>query len=194
MTLDESWFYLCTSHEIVWLQTGQQPPDRVKHMIGDRKMMITIVWNLHGFHLVDGLPKGQKFNASYYIDNLLQPLLESLSTGPGSGLIIHADNARPHTAQKTLKFCRDNRLEIAPHQPYSPDLAPSDFLLFGHVKYPLEGDEFLLEEALLATIHSVLSNLTGDTLRAIFAKWIERVNWVTLNESHYYRYPKHLHI
>jgi hypothetical protein len=98
MTLDESWFYLWTKHEIVWLQAGQQPPDRVKHMIGDRKMMVTIVWNPHGFHFVDGLPKGQKFNANYYIDNILQPLLESRSTGPSSGLIIHADNARPHTA------------------------------------------------------------------------------------------------
>jgi histone-lysine N-methyltransferase SETMAR len=156
-------------------------------MIGDRKMMVTIVWNPHGFHLVDGLPKGQKFNASYYIDNILQPLLESRSIGPGSGLIIHADNGRPHTAQRTLKFCRDNRLEIAPYPRYSPDLAPSDFFLFGYVQHALEGDEFPSEEALLAAIHSVPSNLTGDTLRAVFAKWIERLNWIALNEGHYYR-------
>jgi hypothetical protein len=88
-----------------------------------------------------------------------------------------------HTAQRTLKFCRENRLEIAPHPPYSPDLAPSDFFLFGHVKHALEGDEFSSEEAFLAAIHSVSSNLTGDTLRAIFVQWIERLNWVALNES-----------
>jgi transposase InsO family protein len=139
-------------------------------------MMITIVWNPHCFHLIDGLPKGHKFNASHYIDNILQPLLESRSTGPGSGLIVHADNARPHTAQRTLKFCRENRLEIAPHSPYSLDLTHSDFFLFGHVKHALEGDEFPSEEALLAAIHLVLSNLTGDILRAAFAKWIERLN------------------
>jgi hypothetical protein len=156
-------------------------------MIGDRKMMVTIVWNPHGFHLVDGLPKGQKFNAGYYIDNILKSILESRSTGPDSGLIIHADNARSHTAQRTLKFCRENRLEIAPHPPYSPDLAHSDFFLFGHIKNALEGDKFPSEEALLAAIHSVLSNLTGDTLRAFFAKWIERLNCVALTESHYYR-------
>jgi hypothetical protein len=107
-------------------------------MIGDRKMMDTIVWTPHDFHLVDGFPKGQKFNASYYVDNILQHLLESRSTGPGSGLIIHADNARLHTTQRTLKFCRENRLEIVPHPPYSPNLAPSDFFLFGHVKRALE--------------------------------------------------------
>jgi hypothetical protein len=59
--------------------------------------------------------------------------------------------------------------------------------LFGHVKHALDGDEFPSDEALLAAIHSVLPNLTGDTLRAVFAKWIERLNWPALNESHYYR-------
>jgi hypothetical protein len=81
MTLDESWFYLWTSHETVWIQAGEQSPEIVKHMIRDRKMMVTIVWNPQGFHLVDALPKGQKFNANYYIDIILQPLLESRSTG-----------------------------------------------------------------------------------------------------------------
>jgi hypothetical protein len=76
----------------------------VKHMIGDRKMMVTIVWNPQGFHLVNALPKGQKFNVNYYIDRILQSLLENRSTGRGPGLIIHADNARFYTARKTFKF------------------------------------------------------------------------------------------
>jgi hypothetical protein len=104
MTLDESWFYLLTSHDTVLVQAGQQPPERVKHMIGDSKMMGTIVCDPQGFHLVDALPKGQKFNANYYIDKILQSLLENRSTGRGPGLIIHADNARPHSARKTFKF------------------------------------------------------------------------------------------
>jgi histone-lysine N-methyltransferase SETMAR len=60
--------------------------------------------------------------------------------------------------------------EIAPHLPYSPDLAPSDFFFFVHVKHALEGAGFASEQDLLAAIHSVLSNLTRDTLRAVFAK------------------------
>jgi hypothetical protein len=42
MTFDESWFYLCTSQEIVWVQAGQEPPERVRHVIGDRKLMVAI--------------------------------------------------------------------------------------------------------------------------------------------------------
>jgi histone-lysine N-methyltransferase SETMAR len=139
MTLDESWFYLSTCHDIVWLQADQEPSERVKHMIGDRKLMVTIVWNPQGFHLIDRLPKGQRFNANYYVDMILRPILENRSRGPGLHFIIHADNARPDTAQKTLKFCQENGLKMAPHPPYSPDLAPSDFFIFGHVKYALEG-------------------------------------------------------
>jgi histone-lysine N-methyltransferase SETMAR len=172
MTLDESWFYLWTSHETVCIQAGQQPPEMVKHMMGDRKMTMSIVWNSQGFHLVDAFPKGQKFNANYYIDRILQPLLESRSTGGGPGLIIHADNARPHIARKTFKFCRENRLEMALHQPYSPDLAPSDFFLFEHVKNVLEGAEFPSDETFLVAIQRALSDLTGDTLRVVFAKWL----------------------
>jgi hypothetical protein len=156
-------------------------------MIEDRKMMITVVWNPQSFHLVDALPKGQKLNASYYIDIILQRVLESRSSGPGPGLIIHADNARSHKALKTLRFCWENRLEMAQYPPYSPDLAPPDFFLFGHVKHMLEGAEFPSEETLLPSIQSVVSDLTVDTLRAVFANWVERLKWIALNESHYYR-------
>jgi transposase InsO family protein len=154
---------------------------------GTGKMIVTIVRNSRGFHLVDAVPKGQKTNANYYIDRILQPLLESRSTGRGPGLMIHADNARPYPARKTFKFCRENRWEMARHPPYASDLAPSDFFLFGHVNHVLDGAGFPSEETLLAAIQRVLSNLTGDTLRAFFAKWVERLNWVALNETDYYR-------
>jgi hypothetical protein len=156
-------------------------------MIRDRQMMVTIVWNPQGFHVVDALPKAEKFNASFYIDIIPQRVLESCSTGPGPGLIIHAHNARPHTAQKTLTFCRENNLEMAPHRPYSSGLAPPGFFFCGHVKHAFEGAEFPSEEDRLAAIHLVLSNRRGDTLRLVFAKFVKRLNWVALNERHYYR-------
>jgi hypothetical protein len=99
-------------------------------MIEDRKMMITIVWNPQDFHLIDKLPKDRKFNASYDFDMILQSLLENRPTGPGLGLIIHADHALPHAARKTLTFCRENCRGMAPnpaYSTYSPDLAPSNF-------------------------------------------------------------------
>jgi hypothetical protein len=71
--------------------------------------------------------------------------------------------------------------------PYAPDLAQYDFFLLEHVKYVLEGAKFPSEEILLVAIQRVLSDLTSEILRAIFAKWVERLNLVALNESDYYQ-------
>jgi hypothetical protein len=32
-----------------------------------------IAWNPHGFHVVGALPKGESFNATYYIEHIRQP-------------------------------------------------------------------------------------------------------------------------
>jgi hypothetical protein len=36
--------------------------------------MLTIVWNPRGFHLINVLQKGRKFNGGYYIAEILTPL------------------------------------------------------------------------------------------------------------------------
>jgi histone-lysine N-methyltransferase SETMAR len=57
-------------------------------------------------------------------------------------LVVHAENARAHTAQKCRTVCQGNGLRLAPLPPYSPDLAPSDFFLFDYAKGPLKGMVF----------------------------------------------------
>jgi hypothetical protein len=41
ITLDESWFYLTTDHEQIWLRPGGTPPERARHTIQDRKIIVT---------------------------------------------------------------------------------------------------------------------------------------------------------
>jgi hypothetical protein len=66
--------------------------------------MAPISWNSDGVHLIDALPKSQTFNATYYVNIIIQPLLDGHSNGPDPGLMIPADNATPRTARKPLKF------------------------------------------------------------------------------------------
>jgi hypothetical protein len=37
-------------------------------------MILTIVWNPHGFLLIDVIPQGSKFNARHYLSRILSPL------------------------------------------------------------------------------------------------------------------------
>jgi hypothetical protein len=55
------------------------------------------------------------------------------------GVVMIHDNARPHTAAATQNIITTFAWEQSDHPPYSPDLAPSDFRLFLHLKSFLAG-------------------------------------------------------
>jgi hypothetical protein len=65
MTLDESWFYLHTDHELIWAHPNAEIPERERHTVQSQKMMLTIISNPGGFHWVNIMPKRFKFSASY---------------------------------------------------------------------------------------------------------------------------------
>jgi histone-lysine N-methyltransferase SETMAR len=69
----------------------------------------------------------------------------------------------------------------APHPPYSPDLAPSNFYLFGHVKQLLAGHESPDRGALLYAAQNILSGIEKVTLDRGFLAWMERLQrYVTI--------------
>jgi hypothetical protein len=57
-----------------------------------------------------------------------------------------------------------NSLKRAPHPPDSPDPAPSDFSLFGYVKYQLQGHEFTEGAELISAVSEFLNQIPTDTL------------------------------
>jgi hypothetical protein len=108
--------------------------------------------------MIDLAPKGFKYNASHDVIQIFDPL--SIWHGTQIGrtnrkLIVHADDARPHTANVTVDFMEPNAMKRALHPPYSPDLTSSDFSLCGHVKQPLRGSEFADREVLLHAIEDL---------------------------------------
>jgi len=76
VTCDESWFYLDNYHDSAWVPEEDPPPERPLQFICSEKVMITVFWNPRGFFLVESLPKGQKFNSTYYCNNILKQLAE----------------------------------------------------------------------------------------------------------------------
>jgi hypothetical protein len=110
-------YNLATDHEQIWLRPGETPPERARHSIQDRKIMVTVACNPLGFPLIVVLPKGHTFNAEYYRDNILAALTQLQREDDGIQLILHADNARGQTAQKCRTFCEENGLRLAHHPP-----------------------------------------------------------------------------
>jgi hypothetical protein len=148
--------------------------------------MVNIAWNPLGFPLIVALPKVHTFNTEYYRDNILAALTRLRPEDDGRKFVVHADNARTHTAQKHRTFCEENGLRLAPHPPYSLDLASPDFFLFGYVKESVRGMMSPSYEELLDAIGEVVTDIKSETLTAFFGHWMDRLEWVSKNNGDYY--------
>jgi hypothetical protein len=62
VTVDESWIHLFSEHDLLWTTPGEIVVDRERHTVQSPKLMLTVVWNPIGFHVLKALPKGRKFN------------------------------------------------------------------------------------------------------------------------------------
>jgi hypothetical protein len=179
VTLDECWIYLLSEHDLMLTAPGEIVVDKERHTVQSAKSMLMVVWNPIGFHVLNPPPpKGRKFNAQYYTNDILFAISDwSRQTGGTrpNKLWMHFDIAQPHTAKMSRDYIGLNRMKQAPHPPYSPDLAPSDSFLFGCVKGKLMGYCVETLSELLARIRVILAGIPRETLNAVFLEWMERL-------------------
>jgi hypothetical protein len=160
VTLDKLWFYLNPDHELLCLQADAEVPKRERHTGQSVRVMLTIVCYLAGFHLVNCCCRRTKSNGDHYATDIVVSLAISRETQVGKTdrkLIVHSDDTHPHTGRATLEFLDQNRMKRAPHPPYSPDLAPCDFYLFGSIKRLLADREFADRSDLLQAIMDIFT-------------------------------------
>jgi histone-lysine N-methyltransferase SETMAR len=62
------------------------------------------------------------------------------------------DYTRPHNSATTSAAVDSNVFEVVPHPPYSPDLAPPHFWLFGALKKHLKGKRFTCDDEVQAAM------------------------------------------
>ena len=121
--------------------------------------MITVFWDIDGVILVDVMARGETINLDAYIKTL-QKLKQHYwrvqpNRNPG-GMLIQHDSARPHTSQRTQEAITKFGWTVLPHPPHSPDLAPSDFHLFGLLKYALRGTRYEDDESVIRAVRTWL--------------------------------------
>jgi hypothetical protein len=102
-----------------------------------RKVMLTVFWDSQEVLLAHFQKCSENLNSASYCEVLLK-LRDAISRKrPGQlvrGVLLYHDNSRPHTARATQEIFQELQWEFPEHQSYSPDLAPSDFHLFGLLK------------------------------------------------------------
>ncbi|GFO45365.1 histone-lysine N-methyltransferase SETMAR [Plakobranchus ocellatus] len=128
----------------------------------------TVFWDAKGVILLDILPQGQCINAARYCSTLDRFKETIRRKRPGllrRGVVLLHDNATPHSANLTQQWLQRYGWEILPHSAHSPDLAPSDFHLFGPLKRHLGGMVFETEDDLISELRNWFDNLDVDFFR-----------------------------
>jgi histone-lysine N-methyltransferase SETMAR len=138
ITGDESWIYWDNQRRGIWAQDRGELPRNVKRTIASRTTMVSAYFSRCGFATVEFFPMRQKYNSQFFTETVLpsiekklaeyHPKLRTTTTH------IHVDNAKPHTSKISIEKIEELGFILVPQPPYSPDLAPCDFFLFGYLK------------------------------------------------------------
>jgi hypothetical protein len=98
-----------------------------------------------------------------HLKNHLHPGIESKQHGlPSTGVLLQHDNAWPRTALSKVATIQDLSFKRLPHPPYSPDLAPRDFHVFGPLKEATGGKSFRSDEEVQQMVHEWLHSQLKD--------------------------------
>ena len=117
--------------------------------------MSTVFWDEEGVILVDIMPHGQTINSDLYIQTLKKLQKRFRRVRPHKDvaeILLQHDNARPHVSLKTQEAITKLGWAVLPHPPYSPDLAPSDFHLFGALKDNIRRKRFGTDEEVVEEV------------------------------------------
>ncbi len=86
--------------------------------------------------------------------------------------LLHMDNTPAHGSRDTRLHLLMTGQRTVPHPALSPDLAPSDFWLFGKIKKPLRGHRFQSLDHLQSAVTQQIGMITAAEYRnAILRQW-----------------------
>jgi hypothetical protein len=149
---------------------------RCDHNEGDsdrryEKVMLTVIWGTDGFHVVDMMRPGvfqhRVLSYSYYGSFVR----ESPSRGrekPSTSTECPLRQLPDSFFECVKIFFDENSVVIIPHPSYSPDLAPSDFCVCGHIKTSFTGRVFNDVDELLEAVIEFVNEIQLSELQLVF--------------------------
>jgi histone-lysine N-methyltransferase SETMAR len=177
-TGDESWMFYDYHPRTMWVASWEEPDEFERTTHHQKKTMITIFFNVNGQYVLDILPKGAKMNSEYFAEHVIANLgwaCRADDALQGQLITVHFDNAPIHNTKRVADELEAWGMERLEHPPYSPDLAPCDFFLFGYLKELLADKHFSTEEELTNAIGEAMEEIPKRVFRDAFIGWQNRL-------------------
>lgn len=128
--------------------------------------MFCIFFSAEGIVAKIIVKKGTTVTGDLYASTILPEVFSNFKKMTGRSTVrhvmLHHDNAAPHTAKVVTKYLNQEKVDILPHPPYSPDLAPCDFFLFPKLKKELKNKKYDKVENLARGVQAVVSNISKE--------------------------------
>jgi histone-lysine N-methyltransferase SETMAR len=129
---------------------------RTKQIIGAQKVILTIFFTGTKLVSLNALPPGGKFTQDYFLNTAPRDIIHErgqiLRRVLRGDFFVHMDNSMCHNGRKLTDELENLKLVRVAHPPYSRDLSPCDFRLFGMLKQKTQDRVFdTTEEILMAT-------------------------------------------
>jgi hypothetical protein len=86
---------------------------------------------------------------------------------------IHVDDSMGQNGNKISEKLAKRSIERAPHRPYSPDISPCDFWLFGMLKHNMKDREFQSQQAILSVVAKMWNDLTFADVQCVFQDFLD---------------------
>ncbi|XP_018406162.1 PREDICTED: putative uncharacterized protein FLJ37770 [Cyphomyrmex costatus] len=96
------------------------------------------------------------------------------------------DNAPSHRSTLITDFFSKNRILLVNHSPYSPDLTPCDFYLFGKLHLPMKGMRYADIPTIQKACTIILRAMPANDLKSSFEKLLSRANQCIEAEGDYF--------
>jgi histone-lysine N-methyltransferase SETMAR len=159
VTCDETWVHYFTPESKraskQCKHTHSPSPKEAKAIFSAGKIMTAVFWDSKGIIHLDVLTGQKTINAQYYstlLNEKVKSPIRLKRRKRQDSVFFLQDNVRPHTAALMMATLLKLKWEVLPHPPYSPDLAPSDYHLFGPLKRVLGGKIFRNKDEVVAAV------------------------------------------
>ena len=194
VTGDETWCFQydpeTKRQSAEWKHPTEPKPKKSRLEKSKVKTMLICFYDSEGIIHTEFLPPGQTITAVFYLGVMKRLLARIRRVRPqyrekGSWRLLH-DNAPSHRSNLITDFLTKNFILTVNHSPYSPDLAPCDFYLFGKLHLPMKGKRYADVEAIQRATTDILKSMDKNDLKHSFDMLIDRAKRCIDAEGEYF--------
>jgi [histone H3]-lysine36 N-dimethyltransferase SETMAR len=158
-----------------WIKKGSPGPIKAKVQASRTKQMVLAFFDQLGMIFTNSVPLGCQCCQHCQDPSHLCKAAEAEKGDDSGGTVVSAlgQCSSAHRRRCASWWLIKHNIQVLPHPPYSPDLAPADFFLFPKVKEHL-ADITLTQDTIRSTWERAISTITAEELAAAYRRWLQR--------------------